>query len=190
HTNATFEEASAGVAAGARMFTHLFNAMRPLNHRDPGVIAAALTNELATPAVIPDGVHVAPEILRLVYMTRGAERMILTTDKVSLAAATRDAVMKMGPSSARNVSGAARLEDGTLAGATISMLDGARVMINKIGATVGDIALSAAGNPAALIMAVGRGRLQPGTVSDIMVLSEALELKAVFLAGHELNQIA
>ena len=47
HTNATFEEASAGIAAGARMFTHLFNAMRPLNHRDPGVIAAALTNEVA-----------------------------------------------------------------------------------------------------------------------------------------------
>ena len=85
HTNATFEEASAGVAAGARMFTHLFNAMRPLNHRDPGAIAAALTNEVAMPAVIPDGVHLAPEILRLIYMTRGARRMILTTDKVSLA---------------------------------------------------------------------------------------------------------
>ena len=67
------------------MFTHLFNAMRPLNHRDPGVIAAALTNEVAMPAVIPDGVHVAPEILRLIYMARGAHRMILTTDKVSLA---------------------------------------------------------------------------------------------------------
>ena len=89
HTNATFEEASAGVAAGARMFTHLFNAMRPLNHRDPGVIAAALTNEVAMPAVIPDGVHLAPEILRLIYMTRGARRMILTTDKVSLAGRAR-----------------------------------------------------------------------------------------------------
>ena len=83
------------VAAGARMFTHLFNAMRPLNHRDPGVIAAALTNEVAMPAVIPDGVHVAPEILRLIYMARGAGRMILTTDKVSLAGTATDASLNV-----------------------------------------------------------------------------------------------
>src|SRR3984885_14987632 len=133
HTNATFEEASAGIAAGARMFTHLFNAMRPLSHRDPGVIAAAVTNDLAMPAVIPDGVHVAPEILRLIYLTRSARRMVLTTDKVSLAATAPDASMTVGRESARVVNGAARLPDGTLAGAIISMLEGVRVM-HKIGA--------------------------------------------------------
>ncbi|HEY6394535.1 MAG TPA: amidohydrolase family protein, partial [Candidatus Binataceae bacterium] len=63
HANATLEEAQAGLDAGARMFTHLFNAMRPLNHRDPGVIAAALDSREAYPAVIPDGVHVHPTIL-------------------------------------------------------------------------------------------------------------------------------
>jgi len=187
HTNATFNEAAAGIAAGARMFTHLFNAMRPLHHRDPGVIAAALTDEVAMPAVIPDGVHVAPEILRLIYVTRGASRMILTTDKVSLAGASSIASRKMGRATARSVDGAARLEDGTLAGATISMLEGARVMIEKTGAAVGEIGLMAATNPATLLGHPDRGRLQPGAISDIIVLSEALELKAVFLAGQELN---
>jgi N-acetylglucosamine-6-phosphate deacetylase len=186
HTNATFEEASAGIAAGARMFTHLFNAMRPLNHRDPGVIAAALTSDLAMPAVIPDGVHVAPEILRLIYMTRTARRMILTTDKVSLAATAPDASMTIGRERARIIDGVARLPDGTLAGAIISMLEGARVM-HKIGASVGELAMMAAANPASLLGQTQRGMLQRGAVSDIIVLSDALELKAVFLAGHELN---
>jgi N-acetylglucosamine-6-phosphate deacetylase len=187
HTNATFEEATTGIAAGAQMFTHLFNAMRPLNHRDPGVIAAALINEVATPAVIPDGVHVASEILRLIYVARTANRMILTTDKVSLAGTRPESTLTFGREHAHIVDGAARLQDGTLAGAIISMLDGARVMIDKVGAAVAEVALMAASNPATLVGHAQRGRLHPGAVSDIIVLNRELELKAVFLAGHELN---
>jgi N-acetylglucosamine-6-phosphate deacetylase len=187
HSNATFEEAAAGIAAGARMFTHLFNAMRPLNHRDPGLIAAALTSEVAMPAVIPDGIHVAPEILRVIYMTRTAARMILTTDKVSLAASAPNASLTVGRERARTANGAARLPDGTLAGAIISMLEGARLAIEKIAADLPATAMMGALNPANLLGQKLRGRLQPGAVSDIIVLNSALELKAVFLAGHELN---
>jgi N-acetylglucosamine-6-phosphate deacetylase len=169
------------------MFTHLFNAMRPLNHRDPGVIAAALTDEVAMPAVIPDGVHLAPEILRLIYMARTARRMILTTDKVSLAASQPDATLRVGREDARVTGGAARLPDGTLAGAIISMLEGARLMMRATGASIGDLALMAASNPASLADPAHRGRLQPGAVSDIIVLNSELELKAVFLGGQELN---
>ena len=73
HSDATLDQANAGIDAGARMFTHLFNAMRPLHHRDPGVIAAALLPSEALPAVIPDSVHVHPAMLRLVYRTRGGK---------------------------------------------------------------------------------------------------------------------
>ena len=85
HTNATLDEANAGIAAGARMFTHLFNAMRPLNHRDPGVIAAALAPSPAFAAIIPDAVHVHPAMLRLAVAARGKDGIILVTDKVALA---------------------------------------------------------------------------------------------------------
>src|SRR3984957_3025612 len=85
HTNATLDEANAGIEAGARMFTHLFNAMRPLNHRDPGVIAAALAPSAAIAAIIPDAVHVHPAMLRLVFDARGRSGVILVTDKVALA---------------------------------------------------------------------------------------------------------
>jgi len=185
HTNATLEEADAGIAAGARMFTHLFNAMRPLGHRDPGVIAAALTSAYATPALIPDGIHVHKEILRLVFRARGAAGMILTTDKVAFAGTAGDSTLILGREGARIDRGVARLPDGTIAGSIISMLEGVRLMVREVGAGVGEAALMAATNPAAILGILDRGRLGPGAIADIIVLGPELQLKAVFLAGRE-----
>jgi N-acetylglucosamine-6-phosphate deacetylase len=187
HTDATFEQTAAGVAAGAAMFTHLFNAMRPINQRDPGVITAALTSPRAIPAVIADGVHLDPEILRLIYQARGATRMIVTTDKVSLAGTHADVSPNLGHGPVRIDNGAARLPDGTIAGSIITMLDAMRLMIEKVGASVGQAALMVATNPASLLGRRDLGRLQTGAVSDIIVLGPELKLKSVFLAGRELS---
>ncbi len=186
HTNATLEEANAGIAAGARMFTHLFNAMRPLNHRDPGVVAAALAPSPALAAIIPDGVHVHPAILRLAYRARGIDGIILVTDKVALAK-TSGGERNVGRARATIRDGAARLDDGTLAGSIISMLDGVRVMVERAGVGIGDAAVMAATNPANLVGAVDRGRIQAGARADLIVLTRALELKSVFLSGRELT---
>ena len=187
HTNATLEEANAGITAGARMFTHLFNAMRPLNHRDPGVVAAALTPSPALAAIIPDGVHVHPAMLRLASRARGKDGMILVTDKVALAKASTSE-KNLGRASATITirDGAARLDDGTLAGSIISMLDGVRIMVEKAGVSIGDAAVMAATNPANLVGAGDRGRIQVGARADLIVLSRALELKSVFIAGREI----
>ncbi len=186
HTNATLEEANAGIAAGARMFTHLFNAMRPLNHRDPGVIAAALAPSPAVAAIIPDGVHVHPAILRIASRARGKDGMILVTDKVALAkASTSEKNVGRARGSIRD--GAARLDDGTLAGSIISMLDGVRVMVERAGVSIGDAAVMAATNPANLVGAGDRGRIQIGARADLIVLSRTLELKSVFIAGREIS---
>lgn len=186
HTNATLEEANAGIAAGARMFTHLFNAMRPLNHRDPGVIAAALAPSPALAAIIPDGVHVHPAVLRLASRARGKDGMILVTDKVALAkASTSEKNAGRARGSIRD--GAARLDDGTLAGSIISMLDGVRVMVERAGVSIGDAAVMAATNPANLVGAGDRGRIQIGARADLIVLSRTLELKSVFIAGREIS---
>ena len=184
HTDATLEQAEAGVAAGARMFTHLFNAMRPMRHRDPGVAAAALLASAATPAVIPDAVHVHPAMLRLVYRLRGAAGMILTTDKIGLAGA-RGASTSLGGARIKVDGGAARLDDGTLAGSIISMLDGVRVMVETAGVTAGEAARMAAGNPAAILSLGDRGKIEPGARADLIVLGPALDLKAVFVTGRE-----
>jgi len=186
HTNATLDEANAGIDAGARMFTHLFNAMRPLNHRDPGVIAAALAPSAAIPGIIPDAVHVHPAILRLAFAARGRSGLILVTDRVALAQ-TSGSEKKVGRARATIRDGAARLDDGTLAGSIISMLDGVRVMVEKAGVTIGDAAVMAATNPANLIGASDRGRIQAGARADVVLLSRTLELKSVFIAGREIN---
>ena len=187
HTNATLEQANAAIAAGARMFTHLFNAMRPLNHRDPGVVAAALAPSPALAAIIPDGFHVHPAMLRIASRARGKDGMILVTDKVALAKAS---AAEKTPGRARGSitirDGAARLEDGTLAGSIISMLDGVRVMVEKAGVSIGDASVMAATNPANLVGAGDRGRIQVGARADLIVLSRALELKSVFIAGRAL----
>jgi N-acetylglucosamine-6-phosphate deacetylase len=186
HTNATLEEARAGIDAGARMFTHLYNAMRPLGHRDPGVVGAALAPSPARPAVIPDGVHVHPEMLRLAYRARGAAGMILTTDKVVLAGTDPRAELAVGRARAKIDRGAARLQDGTLAGSIISMLDGVRLMVNDVGVAIGEAAVMAATNPAAVLGMGDRGRLELRARADLIVLGRGLELKAVFVGGREL----
>jgi N-acetylglucosamine-6-phosphate deacetylase len=186
HTNATLDEANAGIDAGARMFTHLFNAMRPLNHRDPGVIAAALAQSRAIPALIPDGVHVHPAILRLVFDARGRGGLILVTDKVALAGTTGSEKV-VGRARATIRDGAARLDDGTLAGSIISMLDAVRIMVETVHVSIGDAAVMAATNPAKLVGAKDRGCIQIGARADLIVLSRTLELKSVFISGHELN---
>jgi N-acetylglucosamine-6-phosphate deacetylase len=186
HTNATLDEANCGIAAGARMFTHLFNAMRPLNHRDPGVIAAALAPSPALAAIIPDGVHVHPAMLRLAFRLRGKDGMLIVTDKVALAATTGVENI-VGRSRATIRDGAARLDDGTLAGSIISMLDGVRIMVEKAGVNLGDAAVMAATNPANLVRANDRGRIQAGARADLILLSRALQLKSVFIGGREMS---
>jgi N-acetylglucosamine-6-phosphate deacetylase len=186
HTNATLDQANAGIDAGARMFTHLFNAMRPLNHRDPGVIAAALAPSAAVAGIIPDGIHVHPAMLRLAFDARGRGGLILVTDKVALAG-TGGSKKIVGRARATIRDGAARLDDGTLAGSIISMLDGVRIMVEKAEIRLGDAAVMAATNPARLIGANDRGCIQIGARADLIVLSRTLELKSVFIGGHELN---
>jgi N-acetylglucosamine-6-phosphate deacetylase len=185
HTNATLDEANAGIDAGARMFTHLFNAMRPLNHRDPGVIASALGPSAAVAAIIPDSVHVHPAILRLAFDARGRGGLILVTDKVALAGTT-GAEKNVGRARATIRDGAARLDDGTLAGSVISMLDGVRIMVETAHVRIGDAAAMATINPANLVGANDRGHIAVGARADLILLGRALELKSVFVSGREL----
>ena len=182
HTDASLEQAQAAVAAGARMFTHTFNAMAPLNHRHPGAAAAAMLPSRAWAAVIADGVHVHPEMLRLLYRARGAAGICLTSDRVATGATAGTSPL----AAAVVVNGAARMPDGRLAGSVSSMLDAVRIMVERVGASVGEAALMAATNPARVLGLGERGRIETGARADLLVLGPGLELKAVFIGGREL----
>lgn len=183
HTDATLEQAQAAVAAGARMFTHTFNAMAPIHHRRPGAAAAAMLPSHALAAIIADGVHVHPEMLRLLYRARGAAGVCLTTDRVATSGAAEASPL----TGVRLNEGAARMPDGTLAGGVISMLDAAWMMVERAGASVGEAALMAATNPARVLGLGERGKIQAGGRADLLVLGPALELKAVFIGGREVT---
>jgi N-acetylglucosamine-6-phosphate deacetylase len=181
HTDASLEQAQAGVDAGARMFTHTFNAMAPLNHRHPAAAAAAMLPSRAWAAVIADGVHVHPAMLRLLYLARGAGGICLTTDR----AATRAGGGASPLAAATGAGSAARMPDGRLAGSVITMLDAVRLMVEQAGASVGEAALMASSNPARVLGLSERGRIEAGTIADLLVLGPGLELKAVFIGGRE-----
>ncbi len=182
HTDASLEQAWAAVGAGARMFTHTFNAMAPLHHRHPTAATAAMLPSRAWAAVIADGVHVHPATLRLLYLARGAGGICLTSDRVATGAARGASPL----ASASLAGGAARTPDGRLAGSIISMLDAVRVMIEQAGASVGEAALMAATNPARVLGLGERGKIESGAIADLILLDRGLELKAVFVGGREL----
>jgi len=175
HSDATLEQTRAALAAGAGMFTHVFNAMRPLHQRHPGILGAALAPSAAFAALIADGVHLHPEIVRLLYRARGAGGLLLTSDSVAAAA-----LESAPPLDAHRVGE-------RLAGSLITMLDGLRFMVEEVGAGVGEAAMMASTNPARVLAVRDRGRIAPGARADLLVLDRQLRLKTVFLGGEELS---
>jgi N-acetylglucosamine-6-phosphate deacetylase len=191
HTDATYEQTLAAIDAGARMFTHLFNAMPPLHHRTPGVVGAALSPSTARAAVIPDGVHLHPALLNTPNLNP-----VITTDRVALAGTDGASMPLFGGlvKEARTENGAARLPDGTLAGSVISMLDGLHLTSKRlvgngwsISGVLSEYGEMSAFGPSAILGLPDRGRIEPGWRADLIVLDGDLNLKAVFIGGRELD---
>jgi len=170
HTNATAAEAYAAFDRGATHVTHLFNAMRPFTHRDPGIAGAALARDDVTVELILDGNHLSDEAVQLAL--RSAPGRIALVSDACAAARMGDGDWKMGSVDVFVRDGAARLADGTLAGSVLTMPDAIRDLV-RIGARV-EQALHAA----------SRRSLAPGAVADVVVLDEdSLEPTATYLAG-------
>ncbi len=121
HTDATYEQTRAAIDAGATVATHLFNAMPPLQHRQPGPIAALLEDERITVELINDGTHLHPAVLELAFGGAGADRVAFITDAMD-AAGFGDGLYDLGPLKVEVLEGVARLvEGGSIAGSTLTM---------------------------------------------------------------------
>lgn len=183
HTNATAEEAAAAFDRGVATVTHLFNAMRPFAHRDPGVAGAALARAEVVVQVILDGNHMAPETVRLVWAA-ATGRVALVTDAIAAAGAGEGSFELAGvPVSV--VDGVARREDGVLAGSTITMIDAVRNLY-ALGAPLTAALDAAAAVPARAAHRPDVGTIRPGSDADVVVLDEALEIRRVLVGGTEL----
>jgi len=183
HTDATAVEAHAAFDRGARSVTHLFNAMRPFSHRDPGVVGAALARADVTVQIILDGFHLAGETAAFVWRA-AAGRVALVTDAVA-GAGVGDGSYTLGTVAVEVADGAARGPNGELAGSVLTMIDAVRNLV-ALGAPLGEAVHAATTVPATLLGEDAVGRLDAGLPADVVVLDDNLEIEKVFVGGRAL----
>jgi N-acetylglucosamine-6-phosphate deacetylase len=185
HTAAGYAEAVAALAWGASHFTHLFNAMSGLHHRDPGVAGAALTSASATAELIADGIHVHPAMLRLAAQAM-PHRIALITDAMR-ACGLADGTYKLYRHDVTVGEGAARLGDGTLAGSVLTLERAVQTMVEQAGLPLPAVLPLATEVPARILgLADRKGKLAEGYDADVVVLSEKLAVERVFVRGCEM----
>lgn len=184
HSDADYAQAVAAIEAGARAVTHSFNAMRPLHHRDPGLLGAALDRDELTCEVICDGVHVDPAAVRLLMRLKGAAGTVLVTDAIE-ATGLADGDYRLGGRSICVRAGRATLPgSATIAGATLTMDAAVRNAVAFGGVTLADAARMAATTPAELLgIGERKGSIAPGRDADLVVLDRDLALTRVMARG-------
>jgi len=183
HTEATFAEFVAGIDAGASLVTHLYNTMRPFQHREPGSVGAALTDDRVIVGVIADGVHAHAAALNLALRAKGWEHLALVTDAVS-ATGRAPGTYALGGAPIVSDGHAARRLDGTLAGSTLTLDRAVRVMIELAGAHVEEALSMATQVPARLLGREDLGRLAPGCAADLVLWTPSMEIEATYVGGR------
>lgn len=185
HSDTPYRAAAKCAAAGARMVTHLFNAMSPITAREPGLVGAALDIGTLNAGLIADGIHVDPANLRIALRAKnGPGRLFLVTDAMATLGTGMDAFTLNGRT-VRRQGGRLVLDDGTLAGADLDMLSAVRFMHREIGLELGEALRMASLYPARAAGVDARhGRLAAGTRADVVHLSQALEIRSVWIGGQ------
>ena len=185
HSAATYEQANMAVERGASVFVHLYNRMTPLHHRDPGMVGAALNNESAYTELIADGHHVHPAAIELAVNTKGIEKIVLITDCMR-AGGIEEGESSLGEYRVTVKNGAARLDDGNLAGSVLELIQGAKNIIKWGIANVEEVLEMASLTPAksARIDDVC-GRLAGGYDADFIVIDDNLNLVSTYINGEE-----
>lgn len=184
HTDATFDVASRAFQAGASHVTHAFNAMRPLHHREPGPIGAAIAADNVTVEAIADGVHLHPATVRLLIEAFGPDRVCLVTDAVT-PAGLDSGVFRIGGEEASLRDGSIRLPDGTIAGSAATMDAVVRNVIEWGCADLADALRMASAVPARVAgVASSLGAIKPGYDADLVAFTPDLRVARTWVAGR------
>jgi N-acetylglucosamine-6-phosphate deacetylase len=184
HSAATFDEAQAAIAAGARHATHLFNRMPPFGHRAPGLVGAVLHSEEVAAELICDGVHVHPAVVRTTIAAKRASRVMAITDATAAAGLPVGSRATLGTHTITAGESAALLADGTLAGSVLTMDRAFRVLVEKVGLSLVDAVTVCSTTPARELVLVGHGVLAADAVADVVVLDRQLSVVQTYIAGQ------
>lgn len=181
HSNASADQVEDAVAAGATMVTHLFNAMSPLGHREPGMVGAALDQPCLHCGLIADGIHVDARVISLALRAKnGAGRLFLVTDAMAATGTDLTSFTLNGRTIHRR-DGRLTLADGTLAGADIDMIASVRLMHRTVGLPLDEALRMASLYPAQAVGQTAIGHLQPGAQADFVHLSPDLTVREVWI---------
>jgi N-acetylglucosamine-6-phosphate deacetylase len=182
HTDATYEQARAGLAHGAHHAIHTYNAMRPFSHRDAGVIGAVLTSPEISAELIADGVHVDETAMRVLLQAKGASGVILISDGIS-ATGMPDGKYILGGFEVTVTGGVCKNSEGSLAGSTLTLDRALRNIVN-LGRSLGDTLQMLTLNPAKLLgIEHKKGTLHANADADIVLLNDSLQITKVFTRG-------
>ena len=183
HSNATLEQADRGISAGASHATHTFNAMRVLDHRNPGLLGVILNNDALTADIIADGIHVHPSVVELFLRAKGPDRAILISDAIS-ATGMPDGNYKLGRFDVELRGGRCEYR-GRLAGSVLTLDRAVRNVMNFAGWSLQQAVALVTSNPAKLLgITDDRGLLAPGRRADLVVLTPEGEVAHTILAGE------
>jgi len=189
HSMATYAEAEAAFAAGARYGTHLFNAMPPLEHREPGLPGALLTSAAQAVGIIPDGVHVHPAIVALAWRAKGPKRLNIVTDAMAALGMPAGRYM-LADQEVIVTERDARLASGTLAGSVIPMDAALRNILEFTGCSLAEALETITSTPADLLgMGQLRGRIIPGAYADLVMLTPDLRVSLTMVEGKTLYRL-
>lgn len=183
HSDATHSQMAEAVKAGATHVTHLFNGMRGMHHRDPGVAGAALLFDELMVEMIADGIHIAPEMIDLALRAKGSEGILLITDSMR-AKYLKNGTYDLGGQEVHVADGKALLEDGTLAGSILKMKDAVKNMMAFTGIGLAEAVKLASENPARQLGIFDRkGSIAKGKDADLVVLDQRYEVTMAFCRG-------
>ncbi len=183
HSGATFEQAYPALDSGVASLTHLFNAMSPMQHREPGLPGAAFAHPNVVCGLISDGVHVHPEIINLAFRMLGPDRIYLVTDATA-GSGMRSGQFALATRTIFVEAGVTRLGTGAIAGSILTMVEALQNILAFTGCTIPEAVRMASSTPARLVGEGRRkGRLVSGYDADITILAPDLSVEAVWRAG-------
>jgi N-acetylglucosamine-6-phosphate deacetylase len=184
HSGATFEQGLDAVGAGARHATHLFNRMPPLAHRAPGLAGAVLQSEDVAAEIICDGFHVHPAVVRTAIAAKGPSRVFAITDGTAAAGLAVGDQARLGGRTITAGRAAALLEDGTIAGSTLTMDRAFFTLVAQVGVSLTDAATLCSTTAARELGLIGHGLLAPEAVADIVVLDSTFDVVQTYVGGQ------
>ncbi|WP_218031843.1 N-acetylglucosamine-6-phosphate deacetylase [Dictyobacter kobayashii] len=184
HTDSDYDQAREAIQLGITHATHCFNAMRQLEHRNPGPLAAIVQAEQVLGELISDGVHVHPAMMDILVRMLGPQRTIVVTDALA-GAGIADATFEFAGQQARVICGAARLSDGTLTGSVLTMDQALRNMLEITHVSLSEVSSMLSFNPArSAHVADHKGLLKVGYDADLVIYDRSLQLQATICRGQ------